>query len=157
MRSISPVLGFTTGAGLEVIEASHFPGRGSITGLSILSHGPYTDFFVPHIAATAVIGALDYRRRTGRGQYIELSQLEASIHCLETAILDYSVNSREQVRIGVNDRRTRRVGRSIAVRFASNHDPVPTPLPHVGERLGEGVDRLAVTNAATDPHPGPLP
>ncbi len=63
-------------------------------------HGPYTDFFVPHIAATAVIAALDYRRRTGQGQYIELSQLEASIHCLETAILDYTVNRRQQVRSG---------------------------------------------------------
>jgi len=47
-----------------------------------------------------VIGALDYRGRTGRGQYIELSQLEAAIHCLETAILDYTVNGREQGRIG---------------------------------------------------------
>ena len=64
------------------------------------AHGPYTDFFVPHIAAMAVIGALDYRGRTGKGQYIELSQLEASIHCLETAILDYTVNGREQNRMG---------------------------------------------------------
>jgi len=64
------------------------------------AHGPYTDFFVPHIAAMALVGALDYRRRTGKGQYIELSQLEASIHCLETAILDYTVNSRVQSRIG---------------------------------------------------------
>jgi len=63
-------------------------------------HGPYTDFFVPHIAAMAVIGALDYRNRTGKGQYIELSQLETSIHCLETAILDYTVNGREQCRMG---------------------------------------------------------
>jgi crotonobetainyl-CoA:carnitine CoA-transferase CaiB-like acyl-CoA transferase len=64
------------------------------------AHGPYTDFFVPHIAAMAVIAALAYRRRTGRGQYIELSQLEAAIHCLDTAILDYTVNGREQGRVG---------------------------------------------------------
>ena len=64
------------------------------------AHGPYTDFFVPHISATVVIAALAYRRRTGKGQYIELSQLEASIHALETAILDYTVNGREQCRIG---------------------------------------------------------
>jgi len=63
-------------------------------------HGPYTDYFVPHIAASVVIAALAYRRRTGRGQYIELSQLEASIHALETAILDYTVNGREQGRVG---------------------------------------------------------
>jgi benzylsuccinate CoA-transferase BbsF subunit len=63
-------------------------------------HGPYTDYFVPHLCTTVMIAALEYRRRTGKGQYIELSQLEASIHCLETAILDYTVNSREQGRIG---------------------------------------------------------
>ena len=43
IRIILPDFGFTTGDGLEVMEASHFPGRGSITGLSILFHGPYTD------------------------------------------------------------------------------------------------------------------
>ena len=64
------------------------------------AYGPYTDFFVPHLAATAVLAALDYRRRTGKGQYIELAQLEAGIHCLETAILDYTVNGREQSRMG---------------------------------------------------------
>jgi len=64
------------------------------------AHGPYTDFFIPHLVITAVIAALAYRRKTGKGQYIELSQLEAGIHCLETAILDYTVNGREQQRIG---------------------------------------------------------
>jgi crotonobetainyl-CoA:carnitine CoA-transferase CaiB-like acyl-CoA transferase len=63
-------------------------------------HGPYTDFFVPHIAAATVIAALAYRRRTGKGQYIELSQLESAIHCLGTAILDYSANGREEGREG---------------------------------------------------------
>ena len=33
----------------------------------------YTDFLVPHFAAFALIAALDYRRRTGEGQYIDLS------------------------------------------------------------------------------------
>ncbi len=63
-------------------------------------HGPYTDYFIPHLCATVLIAALDYRRRTGKGQYIELSQLEAGIHTLETAILDYTVNGREQSRVG---------------------------------------------------------
>lgn len=63
-------------------------------------HGPYTDFFVPHLVASVVIAALAYRKKTGKGQYIDLSQLEAGIHCLETAILDYTVNNRIQERIG---------------------------------------------------------
>ncbi|MBI3953359.1 MAG: CoA transferase [Chloroflexi bacterium] len=60
----------------------------------------YTDFFVPHFAACALLAALDYRRRTGRGQYIDVSQFEVSIHALETAVLDYTVNGREQSRNG---------------------------------------------------------
>ena len=64
------------------------------------AYGPYTDYFVPHLAATAVMAALDYRRRTGKGQYIDLAQLEAAIHCLETVILDYTVNDRVQCRMG---------------------------------------------------------
>ncbi len=69
-------------------------------GAPVGAYGPYTDWFVPHITATAVIAALDYKRRTGKGQYIEISQLEAGIHCLETAILDYTVNGRVQCRMG---------------------------------------------------------
>jgi benzylsuccinate CoA-transferase BbsF subunit len=69
-------------------------------GYPVGAYGPYTDYFVPHLAATALFAALAYRGRTGRGQYIELSQLEAGIHSLETAILDYTVNGREQCRMG---------------------------------------------------------
>ena len=69
-------------------------------GYPVGAYGPYTDYFVPHLSAAAVIAALAYRRKTGKGQYIELSQLEAGIHCLETAILDYTANGREQSRMG---------------------------------------------------------
>ena len=69
-------------------------------GDPIGAYGPYTDFFAPHMAAAALIAALDYRRRTGIGQYIEMSQLETAIHCLDTAIIDYTVNGREQRRMG---------------------------------------------------------
>lgn len=63
----------------------------------------YTDFLVPHFAAIAVIAALDYRRRTGKGQYIDFSQLEAGVHGLGTAILDWTANGHEQIRLGNHD------------------------------------------------------
>jgi benzylsuccinate CoA-transferase BbsF subunit len=63
----------------------------------------YTDFLVPHFAAISVVAALDYRRRTGRGQYIDFGQLEAGVQGLWTAILDWTVNGHEQTRMGNHD------------------------------------------------------
>jgi benzylsuccinate CoA-transferase BbsF subunit len=51
-------------------------------------------------AAIAILAALEHRRRTRRGQYIDLSQAEASTHFLTPAILDYTVNGRELDRMG---------------------------------------------------------
>jgi benzylsuccinate CoA-transferase BbsF subunit len=63
----------------------------------------YTDFLVPHFGAIALLAAMDYRRRTGKGQYIDFGQFDASIHGLGTAILDWTVNGHEQVRMGNHD------------------------------------------------------
>ncbi|MCC7363754.1 MAG: CoA transferase [Dehalococcoidia bacterium] len=63
----------------------------------------YTDFLVPHVAAAALIAALDYRRRTGKGQYIDFGQLDAAVHGLGTAMLDWTANGHEQVRMGNRD------------------------------------------------------
>lgn len=52
-------------------------------------HGPYTDFIAPRFGCFALLSALDHRRRTGEGQMIDLSQLEASLHFLAPAITDY--------------------------------------------------------------------
>jgi benzylsuccinate CoA-transferase BbsF subunit len=63
----------------------------------------YTDFLVPHFAAVALIAALDYRRRTGKGQYLDFGQMEAAVHGLGTAILDWTANGHEQSRMGNRD------------------------------------------------------
>jgi crotonobetainyl-CoA:carnitine CoA-transferase CaiB-like acyl-CoA transferase len=65
--------------------------------------GAYTDYVSPRFTAVAILAALDHRRRTGRGQYIDQSQAEASTHFLTPAILDYSANGREQSRAGNAD------------------------------------------------------
>jgi crotonobetainyl-CoA:carnitine CoA-transferase CaiB-like acyl-CoA transferase len=62
--------------------------------------GAYTDYVSPRFTAIAILAALEHRRRTGRGQYIDQSQAEASAHFLTPAVLDYSANGREQGRIG---------------------------------------------------------
>ena len=65
--------------------------------------GAYTDYIAPWFNATAILAALEYRRRTGQGQYIDLSQAEASLHFLGPALLDYTVNGRAQSRDGNHD------------------------------------------------------
>lgn len=62
--------------------------------------GAYTDYIAPKYTAAAVLAALDHRRRTGEGQYIDLSQSEASFHFIGPAILDNVVNGRIARRAG---------------------------------------------------------
>jgi len=45
-------------------------------------------------AAFAILAALHYRNRTGKGQYIDLSQWEAAICLIGEAIMDYDMNGR---------------------------------------------------------------
>ena len=63
----------------------------------------YTDFLVPHMGAIALVAALDYRRRTGKGQYIDFSQFEGAIHALGPSILEWTANGREAERLGNRD------------------------------------------------------
>ena len=55
-------------------------------------YGAYTDFVSPRFAATALLAALDHRRRTGQGQYIDLAQYEASVQLHAPWLLDLEVN-----------------------------------------------------------------
>lgn len=58
------------------------------------------DYIAPWYIVAAVMAALDRRRKTGKGLYIDLSQYEASITFLSTAILDYTANNRIQQQQG---------------------------------------------------------
>jgi len=92
----------------------HHPGFGwNVNGLAGFNHTtgwpdreavgpsvPYPDFSAPWFGVVSILAALDYRRRTGRGQCIDQSQLEAGITMLASAILDFSVNGRDRGRRG---------------------------------------------------------
>ncbi len=65
--------------------------------------GAYTDYIAPRYTAIAVLAALEHRRRTGEGQYIDQAQAESAMHFLTPAILEYSVNHREPQRAGNAD------------------------------------------------------
>lgn len=57
-------------------------------------YGAYTDFIAPRLAACALLAALDYRRRSGRGQYLDVAQYEAALHNLAPALVDYFASGR---------------------------------------------------------------
>lgn len=69
--------------------------------------GPYgtiTDSLAPRFVALLVASALLHRRRTGQGQYIDLSQVEAGIVCLSESILTYTANREVLGRLGNRSR-----------------------------------------------------
>jgi benzylsuccinate CoA-transferase BbsF subunit len=68
-----------------------------------LLYGPYIDFIAVAFGLVAVLAALDGRRRTGQGQYIDLSQYEAGLQFVAPALLDAAVNGRDRARCGNRD------------------------------------------------------
>jgi crotonobetainyl-CoA:carnitine CoA-transferase CaiB-like acyl-CoA transferase len=60
----------------------------------------YMDHTGGYYGAIAMLQALFHRRRTGRGQHVDLSQVEAAITLTGTAILNRSVNGRASTRLG---------------------------------------------------------
>jgi len=61
---------------------------------------PMTDFVGAWHLVIITLAALDYRSRTGKGLYVDLSQSEAGISALAPAILDYSANKRSPRPVG---------------------------------------------------------
>lgn len=61
---------------------------------------PYTDFVAVHFGLLAIMASLDYRERTGKGQYIDMSQYELAMQFVEPLLLDFNVNNRIDIRNG---------------------------------------------------------
>ncbi len=55
----------------------------------------FPDYVAPSYGAVAILAALHYRERTGKGQYIDISQAETAASMLGPAHLEYLVNGRE--------------------------------------------------------------
>jgi crotonobetainyl-CoA:carnitine CoA-transferase CaiB-like acyl-CoA transferase len=76
---------------------------GEPDGLPQLLYGPYVDFIAVAFGAAAVLAALDYRRRVGESVYIDLSQYEAGLQFMSSALLDYSAKGVVGCREGNRD------------------------------------------------------
>lgn len=93
------------------------------TGIAYPDVGPN-----PRQAATAVLAALHYRNKTGKGQFIELAQLESTVNYTGASIIQYTANKTLQTRQG------NRLGHAA---------------PHGGYRC-QGNDRWCVIAVFTD-------
>ena len=91
-------------------------------------YNAYTDFISPWYLTIALIAALIERRKTGRGTYLDQSQIEAGVTMLTPLMLDCAVNGRIAGRIG-------------------NHDPAS--CPHSAFPC-QGDDRWVVIAVETD-------
>lgn len=85
-------------------HASAMAGMTHITGWPDRAPTPHAVAFVDPLAARfvaiSILAALEYRRRTGHGQYIDLSQCEVAIQHNAPVIMDYLVNGRIMGRNG---------------------------------------------------------
>ena len=117
------------------------PGYGdqlsAISGLHEISGWPdrrpgeigfYTDFIAPRFNALTILAALDYRRRTGKGQYLDIAQHQGGVQYVTPSLLDYDVNGRIATRQGNDD---------------------PYSAPH-GSYPCKGEDRWCVIAISTD-------
>ncbi|MEE9278963.1 MAG: CoA transferase, partial [Myxococcota bacterium] len=67
--------------------------------------GAYSDYPSPRYTVAVLIGALEWRRRTGEGQYLDYAQIEGAAQLIAPAILDDAVNGRTATRRGNEDLR----------------------------------------------------
>jgi benzylsuccinate CoA-transferase BbsF subunit len=81
-----------------------YSGFTEITGwpdrMPVQPHGAHSDYMAPRMGGAALVAALLYRRKTGKGQCLDLSQLEASLHFLSPLFLDFAANGRKMKRRG---------------------------------------------------------
>lgn len=56
--------------------------------------GPYTDFVGPRFSLPLVLAAVDHRRRTGQGAYLDAAQAEAGLQFLAPQIAYYAATGR---------------------------------------------------------------
>jgi benzylsuccinate CoA-transferase BbsF subunit len=87
--------GPTIQASSGITYLTSFPGKPPL-GLGT----SYADHIAGLFGCLALLGALEYRQKTGKGQYIDLSQTEAMAGLLGGAILDYQIEGREVETVG---------------------------------------------------------
>jgi crotonobetainyl-CoA:carnitine CoA-transferase CaiB-like acyl-CoA transferase len=81
--------GMTLAAYAMTYSIAGWPDRGPVPVSSY-----YSDQLSPLLGILGMVAAIDYRRRTGKGQCIDQSQIESTLNYLAPVILDHSLNKR---------------------------------------------------------------
>jgi crotonobetainyl-CoA:carnitine CoA-transferase CaiB-like acyl-CoA transferase len=91
-------------------QGSALGGYNTLTGWPdrepIGPYGTITDSLAPRFVATALAAGLLYRRRTGRGVHLDVSQVEAAVYSLSPWVADYDVNGHSGTRQGNRSERS---------------------------------------------------
>ena len=91
-------------------------------------YGPYIDYIAVAYGAVAILAALDYRERTGKGTHIDTAQYETGLQFMAPILLDYKINGKVAGRNGNRD---------------------PAAAPH-GAYPCKGVDSWCVISASSE-------
>jgi crotonobetainyl-CoA:carnitine CoA-transferase CaiB-like acyl-CoA transferase len=91
---------------------------------------PWADYLAGVTMATAILAALEYRQKSGKGQFIDISQQEACTSVLGSYLLDWESNKRMRENQG-------------------NHHPAAGAAPHSCYKC-KGEDRWCVISVASD-------
>src|ERR1700691_2160136 len=85
-------------------QGSALGGYNTLTGWPdrepIGPYGTITDSLAPRFVATALAAGLLYKRRTGKGVYLDVSQAESAVYSLSPWIADFSANNNIRIRQG---------------------------------------------------------
>jgi crotonobetainyl-CoA:carnitine CoA-transferase CaiB-like acyl-CoA transferase len=85
-------------------QGSALGGYNTLTGWPdrepIGPYGTITDSLAPRFVATALAAGLLYRRRTGGGVHLDVSQVEAAVFSLSPWVADFDVNGHAGIRQG---------------------------------------------------------
>ena len=171
VRSIKPDIVMASGCLFgQTGPQRSYPGFGAqgsaISGFNHLTgwpegaaNGPYgtiTDSLSPRYVALSIVAALWRRRRTGEGEYIDVSQIETAVYSLAEMVVRYSANGEVMKRQGNRDEQAAPHGvypcagkdRWIAIAVWSDGD-WQSLCAEMGVRLGSGRPVLAVMRAGS--------
>jgi benzylsuccinate CoA-transferase BbsF subunit len=86
------------------VQLTAYAGFNNLTGWSDREpcnlYGGFTDCPAARFGAVAIVAALLYRRRTGKGMHIDLSQYQSGLTLLAPVLLDYMIHGRIPSRKG---------------------------------------------------------